>query len=76
MILVARSLEKASIDFIHVSSGIGGWKRPSSRIGEGYLVPEASEIQASVKIPVIGVGGIESGEFGKDPDPFLKGESL
>lgn len=50
-------------DFIDVSSGIGGWMRPVDRTGEGYLLPEATLIQGKVEIPVIGVGGIESGEF-------------
>ncbi len=62
-ILVAQSLEKAGVDIIHVSSGIGGWRRSSSRSGEGYLVEEAAQIQASVKVPVIGVGGIQTGEY-------------
>jgi len=48
---------------IHVSSGIGGWRRPVARDGEGYLVAEAELIQAAIDIPVIGVGGIESGRF-------------
>ena len=30
------------------------------RIGEGYLVSEASQIQAQVSLPVIGVGGIQT----------------
>ena len=62
-ILVSKSLEKAGVDIIHVSSGIGGWQRSSSRIGEGYLVDEAARIQAEVDIPVIGVGGIHSGNY-------------
>ena len=62
-IVVAKSLENAGVDIIHVSSGIGGWKRLSSRIGEGYLVEEAARIQAEVDIPVIGVGGIQTGEY-------------
>ena len=62
-IIVAQTLEKAGVDLIHVSSGIGGWRRPDSRNGEGYLVPEATLIQAQLQIPVIGVGGIQSGAF-------------
>jgi len=62
-ILIAQALERAGVDLLHVSSGIGGWRRPSSRTGEGYLVSEATSIQASVQIPVIGVGGIESGDY-------------
>ncbi len=62
-IQLAQELERAGVDLIHVSSGIGGWRRPSPRIGEGYLVAEAAQIQAQVSVPVIGVGGIETGSF-------------
>lgn len=62
-ILIAKALEKIGVDIIDVSSGIGGWKRPRERIGEGYLIDEATTIQAAVKIPVIGVGGIETAAF-------------
>ena len=60
---IAQALETAGIDILNVSSGIGGWRRPSPRIGEGYLVNEAAAIQAKVEVPVIGVGGIETGDF-------------
>lgn len=60
---IAKSLEEAGVDIINVSSGIGGWKRPEARVGEGYLVSDAAKIQAKIKIPVIGVGGIETGCF-------------
>lgn len=62
-IAIAQSLEKAGVDIIHVSSGIGGWRRSPTRAGEGYLVDEAIIIQANVSIPVIGVGGIQTGEY-------------
>jgi NADPH2 dehydrogenase len=62
-ILIARYLENAGIDLIHVSSGIGGWRRPDSRNGEGYLVNEAELIQAAIQVPVIGVGGITTGAY-------------
>ncbi len=62
-IALAGRLEKIGVDLLHVSSGIGGWRRPSPRLGQGYLVPEAAAIQASVQIPVIGVGGIETGSY-------------
>lgn len=62
-IAIAQSLEKAGVDIIHVSSGIGGWRRSPTRAGEGYLVDEAIKIQAAVSIPVIGVGGIQTGEY-------------
>jgi NADPH2 dehydrogenase len=60
---IAERLEALGADVIDVSSGIGGWRRPRDRIGEGYLVAEAAMIQSAISIPVIGVGGIERGEF-------------
>lgn len=60
---IAKSLEAAGVDVLSVSSGLGGWRRPKLRTGEGYLVPDAAQIQAHVQIPVIGVGGIVSGAF-------------
>lgn len=62
-IKIAQHLESIGVDIINVSSGIGGWRRPRERTGEGYLVPEAVAIQSHVSVPVIGVGGIESGEY-------------
>ncbi|MBA2404111.1 MAG: NADH:flavin oxidoreductase [Bdellovibrionales bacterium] len=62
-LFIAQALEALGVDMINISSGIGGWKRPDSRRGEGYLVEEAAFIQAKVSIPVIGVGGIESGTY-------------
>jgi NADPH2 dehydrogenase len=63
-IQVALALENVGVDLLHISSGIGGWRRPSSRIGmEGYLVAEAAVIQSKVSIPVIGVGGIETAAY-------------
>ena len=60
---IALWLEELGVDILNISSGIGGWKRPDTRRGEGYLVPEAASIQAVVTIPVIGVGGIETGAY-------------
>jgi NADPH2 dehydrogenase len=60
---VALALEEKGVDIIHVSSGIGGWRNTTARSGEGYLVNEASAIQSVVNIPVIGVGGIVTGEY-------------
>ena len=62
-IKLAKALENIGVNIINVSSGIGGWRRPSTRSGEGYLVDEAAEIQAALTIPVIGVGGIETGGY-------------
>ncbi len=63
MFFVSRRLDVLGADFLDVSSGIGGWRRPADRSGEGYLLPEATSIQQRVGIPVIGVGGIETGTF-------------
>ncbi len=58
---VVNRLEIAGTDLINVSSGIGGWRRPEGRVGEGYLVSDAAQIKSATSLPVIGVGGIESG---------------
>jgi NADPH2 dehydrogenase len=63
MQLVAKQLEGMGLDIIDVSSGLGGWKRPRDRSGEGYLVSESEAIQKVVSIPVIGVGGITTGQY-------------
>ena len=63
MAWVVSELEKLGVDLIDVSSGIGGWRRPEGRSGEGYLVSDATSLKAHTKLPVIGVGGIESGLF-------------
>jgi len=63
MVELAKHLEEAGVSILHVSSGIGGWRRPQDRTGEGYLVAEASEIQRATSLPVIGVGGIKSARF-------------
>ena len=56
-------LKQAGLDLVNVSSGLGGWRRPRDRTGEGYLVSEAQEIQSQTTLPVIGVGGIKSGTY-------------
>ena len=60
---LAQDLAALGVDIINVSSGIGGWRRPAERTGEGYLVPEAAEIQKKSSVPIIGVGGIESADY-------------
>ncbi|MGZ3808828.1 MAG: NADH:flavin oxidoreductase [Bacteriovorax sp.] len=60
---IAKHLERLGVDIINVSSGIGGWRRPVDRVGQGYLVPEAKAIQQNVRTPVIGVGGIETADY-------------
>jgi NADPH2 dehydrogenase len=57
------SLERRGIDLVDVSSGIGGWRRPEGRRGEGYLVNDAAGLKAFTGLPVIGVGGIETGGY-------------
>ncbi len=63
MIWVMEQLEKIGCDLIDVSSGLGGWRRPSDRNGQGYLVGDAAALKKHTTLPVIGVGGIESGGF-------------
>lgn len=63
MIIVARALENAGVNIINVSSGLGGWRRPRDRNGEGYLVDDARVIQSEVDVPVIGVGGIQTAGY-------------
>lgn len=61
---IASQLEARGLaDLIDVSSGIGGWRRPQGRSGEGYLVADAARIKHDLKLPVIGVGGIETMGF-------------
>lgn len=60
---IAKELELLGVDLINISSGIGGWRRPRDRNGEGYLVDEASFIARHISTPVIGVGGIESAGY-------------
>lgn len=56
-------LESIGMDLIDVSSGIGGWRRPEGRSGEGYLVNDAAALKPFTTLPIIGVGGIETGGF-------------
>jgi len=62
-IFISKLLESAGVDIINVSSGIGGWRRPKERAGQGYLVNEASFVQSKIMSPVIGVGGIETADY-------------
>ena len=63
MIWVVSGLQQLGCDLINVSSGIGGWRRPQERLGQGYLVADALEIKSQTHLPVIGVGGIETGDY-------------
>lgn len=60
---VVAQLESVGVDLINVSSGIGGWRRPEGNSGQGYLVADAAQIKSHTAVPVIGVGGIETGDF-------------
>ena len=60
---LSKKLEQLGVQIINVSSGIGGWRRPKYRQGEGYLVKDAALIQKETQLPVIGVGGIKSAEY-------------
>lgn len=60
---VVSQLESVGVDLVDVSSGIGGWRRPEGKSGQGYLVADAAQIKAHTAVPVIGVGGIETGNF-------------
>lgn len=62
-IWIAQNLEALGLDILDISSGIGGWRRPQIRSGEGYLVDESHQVQEAISLPVIGVGGIESGTY-------------
>lgn len=63
MVCVASQLEILGVDLIDVSSGIGGWRRLDNRNNQGYLVDDAATLKTHLNIPVIGVGGIEAGDF-------------
>lgn len=60
---IARELRRRGVQLLDISSGIGGWRRPGGREGEGYLVPDAAKVRQFTGGPVIAVGGIESGEY-------------
>lgn len=59
----AKRLVDSGVDILDVSGGVCG-SRPKELDGEqGFFVPQASEINKSVKVPVIGVGGIKDPEY-------------
>ena len=60
---VCQQLERVGLSIIDVSSGLGGWKRPRDRRGQGYLVEEAAAMKKATYLPVIGVGGITEGGY-------------
>lgn len=63
MIWVTQELKNIGVDLIDVSSGIGGWRRPRGKTGQGYLVEDAAVLKLHTVLPVIGVGGIKTGDF-------------
>ncbi len=62
-VVFARRLEATGVDILDVSGGMCGSEPKQLRQMKGYFVPQAEAIKKSVKIPVIGVGGITSPEF-------------
>ena len=60
---VVSKLEELGADVIDVSSGIGGWGRPEGHLEQGYHVSDAAHLKVHTTLPVIGVGGIETGGF-------------
>jgi NADPH2 dehydrogenase len=73
MVWVTQKLDATGVDLIDVSSGIGGWKRPEGRNGQGYLIDDAQALKRNLSVPVIGVGGIENGSF---VDEVVGGEKV
>lgn len=62
-IKLAQQLIARGAALINVSSGLGGWRNPTPRAEQGYLVPEASQIQKHITAPVIAVGGIKTTQY-------------
>lgn len=64
MVDAAQLMVTAGVDILNISSGIGGWTRPKNRRGQGYLINESQYMkQANLGVPIIGVGGIEEGDY-------------
>ena len=62
-IKIAKKLEQVGVGLLNVSSGMGGWRRPKTRRGEGYLIEDASRLKQNLSIPIIGVGGIKTIDY-------------
>jgi len=62
-VVFAQRLEALGVDILDVSGGMCGSEPKQLRQMKGYFVPQAETIKKSVKIPVIGVGGITTPEF-------------
>ncbi len=59
----ALRLEAAGVDILDVSGGMCGSEPKQLRQMKGYFIPQAQKIKKTVKVPVIGVGGIFEAEF-------------
>lgn len=62
-IAFAGKLEEGGIDVIDVSGGLCGSEPKQLRGVKGYFVPQACAIKKTVRVPVIGVGGISEAEY-------------
>jgi len=62
-VVFARKLEAIGVDILDVSGGMCGSEPKQLRQMKGYFVPQAEAIKKSIRIPVIGVGGITTPEF-------------
>lgn len=60
--VIAPRLEKASVDVLDISGGLGGSGR-FALTEQGFFVPLAQSIKETVKIPVIGVGNITEADY-------------
>ncbi|SLM18329.1 NADH oxidase [uncultured spirochete] len=68
---VARIMEEAGVNAVHVSTGVYGsiaWIIPPAAVPTGFNLYAAEEIKKSVSVPVIGVGRIN--------DPLLAEDAL
>lgn len=59
----ALNLQQYGVDIVDVSGGLCGSEPEQLRRVKGYFVPQAYEMKKAVKIPVIGVGGINNAEY-------------
>ncbi len=54
----ARQLEQAGVDVVDVSGGMCGAEPKQLKHVKGYFIPQAEVIKKSIRVPVVGVGGI------------------
>jgi 2,4-dienoyl-CoA reductase-like NADH-dependent reductase (Old Yellow Enzyme family) len=62
-VVFAKRLERSGVDIIDVSGGMCGSEPKQLREVKGYFVPQAEKIKKAVKVPVIGVGGINEADY-------------